>query len=193
MTRACITASARTIIEVTCVSEEEVVLVDAEDRPLGVAGKLAAHRRNLRHRAISALVFDPQGRMLVQQRARAKYHSPGLWSNACCTHPRRGEDPVAAAARRLREEMGIAPPLVFAGLFSYQAQVGDGMWENEIVHVFAGVHDGEVRPDSDEVEAFDWRDVAALRADIAAHGERYTPWFRLYAGAPWFAARAFAA
>lgn len=168
-------------------SEEQVVLVDAEDRPLGTAGKLAAHRRNLRHRAISVLVFDPSGRMLLQKRAASKYHSPGLWANACCTHPRPGEAAREAAGRRLREEMGIALPLDFAGVFAYEAPVGAGLWENEVVHVFTGRYEGEVAPDPDEVEAFSWRDMATLRADIDAHGERYTPWFRLYAAAPWFA------
>ena len=167
-------------------SEEEVILVDAEDRPVGSAGKLAAHRENLRHRAISVLVFDAGGRMLLQRRARAKYHSPGLWSNACCTHPRHGEEPAEAAGRRLREEMGISMPLAFAGRFAYEAAVGDSLWENEVVHVFTGIHDGEIRPDPAEVEAFEWRDMAALRADISARGDRYTPWFRLYAAAPWF-------
>lgn len=174
-------------------SEEHVILVDADDRPVGAAEKLAAHRRNLRHRAISVLVFDGGGRMLLQRRSAAKYHSPGLWSNACCTHPRHGEEAVAAAGRRLREEMGIALPLAFAGRFSYQARVGDGLWENEVVHVFTGVYDGAVEPDPGEVDAYDWRDVGELRADIAARVGRYTPWFRLYAGAPWFAGQAAAA
>lgn len=177
--------------------EDEVVLVDADDRPVGRAGKLAAHRRNLRHRAISVLVFDDAGRMLLQRRSLVKYHSPSLWSNACCTHPRPGEDPVAAAGRRLREEMGISPPLSFAGLFAYEAQVGPGLWENEVVHVFTGRHDegheGRPHPDPDEVEAFAWHEVDALRDDIAAAPARYTAWFRLYAEAPWFAGPARAA
>ena len=193
MTRGCTIASGPTTIEpgrfrrrIFRVSEEQVVLVDAADRQVGAAGKLAAHRLNLRHRAVSVLLYDTAGRMLVQRRASGKYHSPGLWANACCTHPRPGEEAEAAALRRLGEEMGVAAPLAFAGLFAYEAQVGDGLWENEIVHVFTGPYDGEVRPDPDEVAAFEWRDVAALRADIAAHGERYAPWFRLYAAAPWF-------
>lgn len=196
MTRACTTASAPTTTDGAParkgfgVIEEQVILVDAQDRPVGMAGKLAAHRRNLRHRAVSVLAFDPAGRMLLQRRAAGKYHSPGLWSNACCTHPRPGETTAAAAARRLREEMGIAPPLAFAGFFAYEAPVGGGLWENEIVHVFTGVHDGEVRPDPDEVAAFAWRDVAVLRADLEACAGRYTPWFRLYARAAWFGAPA---
>jgi len=173
--------------------EEQVVLVDADDRPLGRAGKLAAHRKNLRHRAISVLVFDDAGRMLLQRRSAVKYHSPGLWSNACCTHPRPGEAAAAAAGRRLREEMGISLPLAFAGLFAYEAQVGPGLWENEVVHVFTGRYAGEVSPDPDEVQDFGWSEVAALRADIAAAAPRYTPWLRLYAQAPWFAGPALAA
>jgi isopentenyl-diphosphate delta-isomerase len=202
MTRGCIIASAPTITDgaersdrngaaseegFLRVSEEKVLLVDADDLPVGAAGKLDAHRLNLRHRAISVLVFDPAGRMLVQRRAAGKYHSPGLWANACCTHPRHGEAAVDAALRRLGEEMGIALPLAFAGLFPYQAQVGDGLWENEIVHVFTGIYEGEVSPNPDEVGTHEWRDVAFLRADIAANGARYAPWFRLYAAAPWFA------
>ena len=173
--------------------EDEVVLVDAADHEVGRAGKLAAHLQNLRHRAISVLVFDAAGRMLLQQRAAQKYHSPGLWSNACCTHPRPGEAAAAAASRRLMEEMGISPPLTFAGLFAYQAQVGDGLWENEVVHVFTGLHEGAAAPDPAEVGDWRWSEVASLRADLAACGGSYTPWFRLYAAAPWFAGRAFAA
>ena len=175
------------------VQEEEVVLVDAADREVGRAGKLAAHRQNLRHRAISVLVFDAAGRMLLQQRAAQKYHSPGLWSNACCTHPRPGEAAAAAASRRLVEEMGISPRLTFAGLFAYQAPVGDGLWENEVVHVFTGLHEGSAAPDPAEVGDWRWSEVAPLRADIAAREDRYTPWFRLYAAAPWFCGPAFAA
>ncbi|RIK85314.1 MAG: isopentenyl-diphosphate Delta-isomerase [Hyphomicrobiales bacterium] len=177
--------------------EERVILVDDADRPLGTEGKLAAHRKNLRHRAVSVLVFDRAGRMLLQRRAAQKYHSPGLWSNACCTHPRPGEAAAGAASRRLAEEMGIAPPLVFAGLFAYEAPVGDGLWENEIVHVFTGIHDGaaasDPAPDPAEVGDWRWMEGAALRADVAARGHLYTPWFRLYAEAPWFAGPAFAA
>ena len=172
--------------------EEEVVLVDAADREVGRAGTLAAHRQNLRHRAISVLVFDAAGRMLLQRRVAQKYHSPGLWSNACCTHPRPGEAAADAASRRLAEEMGITPALTFAGLFAYEAEVGGGLWENEVVHVFTGLYEGTAAPDPAEVGDWRWSEVESLRADLAAHPGRYTPWFRLYAGAPWFAGRALA-
>lgn len=203
MTHGSTTASAPTTIERPAMiaepdgvpDEERVVLVDDADRPLGTEGKLAAHRLNLRHRAVSVLVFDGEGRMLLQRRAAGKYHSPGLWSNACCSHPRPGEAAADAASRRLAEEMGIAPPLSFAGLFAYEAAVGSGLRENEIVHVFTAIHDAaaDLVPDPAEVGGWRWAQIAALRADIAARGARYTPWFRLYAAAPWFAGQALVA
>lgn len=168
-------------------NEEQVILVDEADRPLGTQGKLAAHRLNQRHRAISVLMFDSAGRMLLQRRAEHKYHSPGLWSNACCTHPRPGEATADAALRRLGEEMGIRATLSFAGTFSYEAQVGNDLRENEIVHVFTGRHEGAVAPDAGEVCDWCWMEIAALRIDLGARSGLYTPWFRLYAAAPWFA------
>lgn len=165
---------------------EDVVLVDADDRPIGRAEKLDAHRRNLRHRAISVLIFDAAGRMLLQQRSAGKYHSGGLWSNACCSHPRPGEAAAAAASRRLDEEMGVSPALSFAGRTAYEAPVGNGLTENEIVHVFVGRHDGPVVPNPDEAADFAWLTANEIRADIGLRPERYTAWFRLYSSAPWF-------
>jgi isopentenyl-diphosphate Delta-isomerase len=169
---------------------EQVVLVDAEDRPLGEMGKLDAHRRNLRHRAISVLVFDDADRMLLQRRSAGKYHSAGLWSNACCSHPRPGEPAADAAMRRLEEELGFSCPLSPVGRVSYEADVGNGLYENEVVHVFVGRHTGEVVPNRAEVSAVDWRPVAEIRSDMGERAAQYTAWFRLYAGAPWFEAPA---
>ena len=166
--------------------EGDVILVDAEDRPVGSAGKLIAHQRNLRHRAISVLIFDRAGRMLLQRRSASKYHSGGLWTNACCSHPRLGESPAAAAGRRLGEEMGFVASLSFACRFEYEAPVGNGLWENEIVHVFTGIYDGEVVPNVGEAEDFCWRGLDAIRKDVAVRKTHYTPWFRLYAQAAWF-------
>ncbi len=165
---------------------EEVVLVDEQDRPLGRADKLDAHARNLRHRAISVLIFDPAGRMLMQRRSAAKYHSAGLWSNACCSHPRPAEAAAAAASRRLEEELGFACPLRHVGRTAYQAEVGNGLCENEVVHVFVGEHRGEVHPDPDEVADIAWRRPSEIRAGMAEQAGRYTPWFRLYSQADWF-------
>ncbi len=166
---------------------DQVILVDAADRAIGTADKLAAHRRNQRHRAISILIFDHAGRMLLQRRSAAKYHSAGQWSNACCSHPRVGETTQAAAERRLRDELGISTVLTFAGLATYQAAVGEGMFENEVVHVFTGRHDGPVAANPDEVQAVMWRDIGEIRADMKANPGRYTEWFKLYADEDWFA------
>jgi isopentenyl-diphosphate Delta-isomerase len=117
--------------------------------------------------------------MLLQRRSASKYHSAGLWSNACCSHPRPGESAAAAARRRL-EEMGFFVPLGFAGLFSYQARVGYELWENETVNVFAGFHDGDIAPALNEVQDFQWRTVEAVRDDLAECPEHYTAWSGLY-------------
>jgi isopentenyl-diphosphate Delta-isomerase len=164
---------------------ERVVLVDAEDRETGTAGKLEAHRRGLLHRAISVLIRDPQGRLLLQKRHAGKYHSGGLWTNCCCSHPRPGEAPLDAAHRRLKEEMGFDCLLEPLGLTSYRAAVGDGLTEHEVVHLFSGTYDGPVAPDPCEADGFAWTDAEELAKDLAARPDHYTPWFRHYAAASW--------
>lgn len=156
-----------------------VTLVDDQDRELGAEEKLAAHRRGVLHRAVSAFVFDRAGRHLLQRRAAGKYHSASLWTNACCGHPRPGEDPASAVARRLNEEMGIRVPLVPAFRFTYRADVGAGLVEHELDHVFTAVFDGTPAPDPAEVSGWRWVAPDALAAELAAAPERFTPWFRL--------------
>lgn len=166
-------------------SEEFVLLVDAADRPCGTAGKLDAHRQGLRHRALSVIVRDPLGRLLLQKRAIGKYHSGGLWTNSCCSHPR-PEEPVALAARRrLQEEMGFLCPLEPLLRVSYRATVGPGMIEDEIVHVFAGVYDGPIRSDPREAEGYAWVEPAALLAEMDRVPERFSVWFRKYVHEHW--------
>jgi isopentenyl-diphosphate delta-isomerase len=165
--------------------EELMVLVDAQDRVLGTAGKLAAHRSGALHRAFSVIVWDSEGRQLIQKRARSKYHSGGLWTNACCGHPRPGEDVGAAALRRLEEEMGFACKLENLGTILYRAQVDGGLWEHELVHVFRGIYVGAVAPDPAEVEAYRWARLEDLRADIEAEPEAFSVWFRQYVAAQW--------
>ncbi len=167
--------------------EEQVVLVDRQDRPLGVMEKLAAHREGRLHRALSVVLRSADGRrLLLQRRAACKYHSGGAWTNTCCSHPRPGEDPEHAAVRRLREEMGIALPGL-EKLFTtvYEAPVGHGLTEHEYVHVFGCAWDGDVHPDPAEVEGYGWFEAEELRADLSAHPERYSVWFRTYADAFW--------
>jgi isopentenyl-diphosphate delta-isomerase len=165
---------------------EQVVLVDEHDRPIGVMEKLAAHREGRLHRALSVVLRSPDGKLLMQRRAVGKYHSGGVWTNTCCSHPRPGEAVAEAAVRRLRGEMGISVPIL-AKLFEtiYRAPVGRGLVEHEYVHVFGGVWDGSCAPDPEEVEDCAWMDATGLRGDISAHPERYSVWFRQYAEAFW--------
>jgi isopentenyl-diphosphate delta-isomerase len=161
-------------------AEECVVLVDADDRPLGGHAKLDAHRRGLRHRAFSVFLADSAGNLLLQSRSAAKYHSPSLWSNACCGHPRIGESNISAASRRLSEEMGIDAQLISAGRLSYRAALSNGWHENEIVHLFVGRSDLDPAPDPDEVGG--WRRVQPdrLTAECRTTPAAFTAWFRIY-------------
>lgn len=156
---------------------ESVVLVDAGDRVVGTAPKLDAHRSGALHRAFSVFVFDSHGALLLQQRARQKYHSGGLWTNSCCGHPRPGEVTRRAAGRRLREEMGIICPLAEAGVFLYRAEVGHGFVEHELDHVLVGYANGEPVPDPAEVAGWRRRQIPELRAELARAPERFTAWF----------------
>jgi isopentenyl-diphosphate delta-isomerase len=154
----------------------------AEDGSLYPVEKLDAHRRGLRHLAISAFVFDGD-RLLIQRRADAKYHCGGLWANTVCTHPHWGEEPAACAARRLREELGFAVPLVQTGIAEYRADVGNGLIEHEVVQMFRGTARSDrlvLAPDPSEVAETRWATAAELRSEISAHPERFTPWFRIY-------------
>ncbi len=156
-----------------------VVIVDEDDQSLGTAEKLRAHREGWRHRALSVFVFDRAGQLLLQQRTADKYHSGGLWSNTCCSHPHPNESPAAAAQRRLDEEMGFSCELTPAFHFSYRASVGDDLTEHEYDHVFVGVVDDiAIRPHPDEVADWAWVAPSALRTDVEAHPDRYTVWFR---------------
>jgi len=159
---------------------ESVVLVDDSDQRQGTAEKLRAHVEGQLHRAFSVFVFDREHRLLLQRRARNKYHSGGLWSNTCCSHPRPGETPEAAAKRRLQEEMGFSCAITPAFSTTYKTSVGDDLIEHEYVHVFIGTADGiRIQPDPEEVSEWAWVEPSALRDDVESRPERYTPWFRL--------------
>ena len=161
--------------------DELVVLVDEDDRPLGTAAKLDVHRDGRLHRAVSVFLFDDEGRWLLQRRADGKYHSPGLWSNTACTHPRPGESPAVAAVRRLEEEMGVRCLLRPAFSFLYRAELdgAEPLVEHELDHVFVGRFSGAPAPAPDEVSEWRWMDAATLRDELARRPEQYTPWFRL--------------
>lgn len=170
--------------------EEKVVLVDERDQETGIAEKLAAHRAGLLHRAFSVIIWDDRGRQLLQKRAMSKYHSAGLWTNACCGHPRPGESVADAAARRLTEEMRITCPLEHLGTVRYRADFENGLTEHEIVHIYRGRYTGPVEADPAEAEDVAWRALSDIRDEAAAHPEYYTVWFRTYLGEDWTMARA---
>jgi isopentenyl-diphosphate Delta-isomerase len=159
--------------------EDRVILVDARDVAVGTEEKMRAHLDGRLHRAFSVFVFDSDGRLLLQRRAACKYHSAGLWSNTVCSHPRPGEATRSAAHRRLREEMGFDCPLVFAFAFTYSADLGGGLHENEFDHVFTGRFDGMPRPDPAEVAAFRWVHPEVVRAEIETKAPSFTFWFRM--------------
>lgn len=160
------------------ISDERVVLVTSADVAVGIADKATAHRRGLLHRAFSVFVVNSSGEWLLQRRAFGKYHSAGLWSNTCCSHPRPGESVEAAAHRRLAEEMGFDCALRPAFAFLYRAELDNGMIEHEYDHVFTGTWNGQARPDPAEVGDWRWLDPSRIRAELARAPESFTYWFR---------------
>jgi isopentenyl-diphosphate delta-isomerase len=160
---------------------EEVILVDENDQQIGQIEKIEAHRKGELHRAFSIFIFNSKGDMLLQQRALKKYHSGGLWTNACCSHPRPGEDTHEAAQRRLKEEMGIDAPIEKIFDFTYKATFDNGLTEHEFDHVFIGYYDGEVDINHDEVENYAFAKMQRIRDTLPAksHEFMYTAWFRI--------------
>lgn len=158
---------------------ENVILVDAYDNPVGEMEKLSAHSKGELHRALSVLIFNSKGEMLLQQRALSKYHTPGLWSNTCCSHPRPGEDSLEAASRRLGEEMGFVVPLKKSFDFIYKAHFDNGLTEHEFDHVFFGTFDGEPHLNPQEAHDFKWMKPVDLLEHIRSEPELYTVWFRI--------------
>jgi isopentenyl-diphosphate delta-isomerase len=158
--------------------EHDIILVDAEDRPLGTGAKTPVHEQALLHRAFSVFVVNQEGHWLLQQRAADKYHSPLLWTNACCSHPKPGETVLEAAARRLHEELGIAPPLEHLGALVYHTDFDNGLAEHEYDHLLWAVTDGPFHPNPEEVAALRWIEPKALQNELAETPEHFTFWFR---------------
>jgi isopentenyl-diphosphate delta-isomerase len=161
-------------------TREDVILVDDNDAPVGVAEKLQVHRTGQLHRAVSVFLFDANGSMWLQRRALHKYHTPGLWTNACCTHPRPGERTIDAATRRVREELGLeCPDLQPVFKLLYWVSLDKRMIEHEYDHVFSGPLDTRPIPNPGEVAAVRCVPAAQLRREVQAHPEWFTPWFRI--------------
>ena len=159
---------------------EQLILVDARNRAVGRAEKWAVHRDGLRHRAFSIFLVDEQGRLLLQRRSRAKYHSAGLWANSCCGHPRPGERTLAAAQRRLGEELGATAPLRYCFQAAYRTELPNGLTENEIVHVYFGASPAAFALNPAEVDAVAYLSLDELLADTARRPRRYAYWLRHY-------------
>ena len=156
-----------------------VVLVDENDRETGIMEKLQAHIEGRLHRAISVFLFNTKGALLLQRRALGKYHSAGLWTNTCCSHPKPGEATSAAAVRRLKEEMGIECSISEVHQFVYKAGFENGLTEYEFDHVFTGVTDQIPAPDPEEVMEWKYISKEALLQDMERNPEDYTAWFRI--------------
>ena len=160
---------------------EELILVDVQDNPVGFETKLRAHENGGKlHRAFSIFVFDTAGRMLLQRRAKKKYHFGGLWTNACCGHPKRGEKLRDAAHARLWQEFGFHTEAKEVFSFVYRASDDkSGLTEYEFDHVFCGQFNGEPQPNPDEMDDWRWLDLAELLADLESNAHAYTPWFKI--------------
>ena len=160
-------------------SEEKVILVDKNDNQVGLMSKLEAHEKGVLHRAFSIFIFNSKYELLLQKRASSKYHSGGLWTNTCCSHPREGEDTLDAANRRLDEEMGIKTSLRKVYDFIYKAELDNQLTEHEFDHVFYGVCDNDPILNKDEAEDFKWVDMETLNNDIMKNEDNYTVWFKI--------------
>jgi isopentenyl-diphosphate delta-isomerase len=160
-------------------SIERVILVNEEDEPIGSSEKLQAHKIGSLHRAVSVFIFNYDGELLLQKRAASKYHGAGLWTNTCCTHPRQGETSEACAKRRLKEEMGIETEVEEKFSFIYKAGVENDLVENEYDHVFFGIYNGPISPNSNEVEDYTFVQLDKVFTDADNYPERYSIWFRI--------------
>lgn len=158
---------------------EFVILVDNNDRQIGLMEKQAAHIEPHLHRAFSIFLFNSKGELLMQQRALSKYHSPGLWTNTCCSHPRSGETLEEATSRRLMEEMGMTCPMHEVYTFIYKAPVGQGLTEHEFDHVFIGQSDDIPNINTDEVASWKYMRLDDLKKDLELYPELYTEWFKI--------------
>lgn len=159
--------------------EEKVVLVDLHDQQFGIMGKMEAHEKAVLHRAFSIFILNSNKELLLQQRAFSKYHSPGLWTNTCCSHQREGESNLEAGNRRMMEEMGMTVPLQELFTFIYKASFENGLTEHELDHVMLGFSDEDPNINIDEVASFKWMSLEALKKDLVKNPNDYTVWFAI--------------
>lgn len=160
-------------------NEEYVILVDENDKQIGVMPKLEAHKKAVLHRAFSVFIFNDKHELMLQQRALKKYHSPGLWTNTCCSHQREGESNIEAGKRRLQEEMGFVTDLKESISFIYKAHFDNGLTEHEYDHVLLGHYNDEPKINEDEVANWKWVALDDVNKDLKTHPEHYTAWFKI--------------
>jgi isopentenyl-diphosphate delta-isomerase len=160
-------------------NEEYVILVDENDQQIGVMPKLEAHQKAVLHRAFSVFIFNDKHELMLQQRALKKYHSPGLWTNTCCSHQRESESNIEAGKRRLQEEMGFVTDLKESISFIYKAPFDNGLTEHEFDHVLIGNHNDEPKINEDEVANWKWMALDDVNKDLKTHPEYYTAWFKI--------------
>ena len=160
-------------------TEEKVILVNEKDEPIGLMPKMEAHEKALLHRAFSVFVFNDKNELLLQQRALGKYHSPGLWTNTCCSHQREGESNIHAGKRRLKEEMGFETELTEVLSFIYKAPFDNGLTEHEFDHIMMGFYSEEPKINKEEVADWKWMSLEEIKIDMANYPNRYTAWFKI--------------
>jgi isopentenyl-diphosphate Delta-isomerase len=165
--------------------QEQVVLVDKNNKEIGCEEKLSAHIHGSLHRAFSVFIFNSSGELLIQQRNREKYHTPGLWSNTCCSHPFPGEELSAAVTRRLNEEMGFSCECQEITTCYYRFSLENSLIEHEHDHIFIGFHDGDPDPNPSEVENWDSLPLYKLVSHMRESPYLYTPWFLLIMKEHW--------
>ena len=159
--------------------EEHVILVNEQDEQIGLMPKLEAHQKALLHRAFSVFIFNDKNELMLQQRALDKYHSPGLWTNTCCSHQRDGETNIEAGKRRLQEEMGFVVDLQESISFMYKAPFDNGLTEHEYDHVLLGKYNNKPVINTSEAASWKWMLIEEVKDDITIHPELYTEWFKV--------------
>lgn len=159
--------------------EEQVILVNEQNEQIGLMPKMEAHKKGVLHRAFSVFIFNSKNELMLQQRAAHKYHSPLLWTNTCCSHQRDGETNIEAGTRRLSEEMGFTTALKEVTSFIYKAPFDNGLTEHEFDHVMTGFYEMDPVINKEEVEAWKWMPVEAVKFDIESNPEIYTAWFKI--------------
>ena len=158
---------------------ENVVLVDRNDNPIGLMPKLEAHEKGVLHRAFSVFILNRKGQLMLQRRALDKYHSPGLWTNTCCSHPRESESIIEAGLRRLKEEMGFTTPLEPMFSFIYKSKFDNGLTEHEFDHVLLGYYDKPPFINAIEVSEWKWMSLEKIILEIKNKPEDFTVWFKI--------------